>query len=48
MPGDGASLTDALHERGIGVRYLGKILNLISDTTALQHVHVSNLFFVAL
>ena len=41
MPGDGSSLSDLLHERGIGIRYLGKIVKLIDDSTALQHVYVS-------
>ncbi|XP_076823166.1 clustered mitochondria protein homolog isoform X2 [Clavelina lepadiformis] len=39
MPVDGASLTDVLHERGIGVRYLGKILQLITETPALNHIY---------
>nr|CAB3231841.1 clustered mitochondria protein homolog [Phallusia mammillata] len=38
LPSDGSSLTDALHERGIGVRYIGKIVQLLSDTPSLQHI----------
>lgn len=41
---DGATLTEALHQRGINVRYLGTVLDFIGKTPAkaqLEHVYVS-------
>uniref|UniRef100_A0A8C6SMD1 Clustered mitochondria protein homolog n=1 Tax=Neogobius melanostomus TaxID=47308 RepID=A0A8C6SMD1_9GOBI len=42
LPMDGATLTEALHQRGINVRYLGNVLDFIDKTPAkaqLEHVH---------
>lgn len=41
---DGATLTEALHQRGINVRYLGSVLEFVEKTPAkaqLEHVYVS-------
>nr|XP_026693476.1 clustered mitochondria protein homolog isoform X1 [Ciona intestinalis] len=48
MPTDGASLSDALHERGINVRYLGKIIKLIEKTRSLEHIHRIGLMEIVL
>lgn len=45
---DGATLTEALHQRGINVRYLGTVLEFVDKTpakTQLDHFYVS-LFFM--
>ncbi|XP_072318842.1 clustered mitochondria protein homolog isoform X1 [Eucyclogobius newberryi] len=42
LPMDGATLTEALHQRGINVRYLGNVLDFIDKTPAkaqLEHVY---------
>ncbi|XP_058857010.1 clustered mitochondria protein homolog isoform X1 [Acipenser ruthenus] len=42
LPMDGATLTEALHQRGINVRYLGTVLDFISKTparTQLDHIY---------
>lgn len=42
LPMDGATLTEALHQRGINVRYLGTVLDFIGKTPAkaqLEHVY---------
>lgn len=42
LPMDGATLTEALHQRGINVRYLGTVLDFIDKTPAkaqLEHVY---------
>ncbi|CAL9683928.1 unnamed protein product [Knipowitschia caucasica] len=42
LPLDGATLTEALHQRGINVRYLGTVLDFIDKTPAkaqLDHVY---------
>lgn len=44
LPMDGASLTEALHQRGINVRYLGTVLEFMEKTPAkaqLEHIYVS-------
>lgn len=44
LPMDGATLTDALHQRGINVRYLGSVLEFVEKTPAkaqLEHIYVS-------
>lgn len=44
LPMDGATLTEALHQRGINVRYLGTILEFVDKTPAkaqLEHFYVS-------
>lgn len=44
LPMDGATLTEALHQRGINVRYLGSVLEFVEKTPAkaqLEHVYVS-------
>ena len=41
---DGATLTEALHQRGINVRYLGTVLEFVDKTpakTQLEHFYVS-------
>jgi len=38
-PMDGHQLTCALHEKGIGVRYLGKIVPLFKDLANVQHIY---------
>uniref|UniRef100_A0AAX7T5Z5 Clustered mitochondria protein homolog n=1 Tax=Astatotilapia calliptera TaxID=8154 RepID=A0AAX7T5Z5_ASTCA len=42
LPMDGASLTEALHQRGINVRYLGTVLEFMEKTPAkaqLEHIY---------
>ncbi|MGH0153051.1 UNVERIFIED_CONTAM: hypothetical protein FKN15_023977 [Acipenser sinensis] len=42
LPMDGATLTEALHQHGINVRYLGTVLDFISKTparTQLDHIY---------
>ncbi|XP_066552152.1 clustered mitochondria protein homolog isoform X2 [Amia ocellicauda] len=42
LPMDGATLTEALHQRGINVRYLGTVLEFIDKTPAkaqLEHIY---------
>lgn len=44
LPMDGATLTEALHQRGINVRYLGSVLEFMDKTPAkaqLEHIYVS-------
>lgn len=44
LPMDGATLTEALHQRGINVRYLGSVLEFVEKTPAkaqLEHFYVS-------
>ena len=44
LPMDGATLTEALHQRGINVRYLGTVLEFVDKTPAkaqLEHFYVS-------
>ena len=41
---DGATLTEALHQRGINIRYLGNVLEFVDKTPAkaqLEHFYVS-------
>lgn len=38
-PVDGITLTEALHGRGINMRYLGTLVNMISSVGQLQYVH---------
>lgn len=41
---DGSTLTDAMHQRGINMRYLGKVVDFITKTparTQLDHIYVS-------
>lgn len=43
LPMDGATLTEALHQRGINVRYLGSVLEFVEKTPAkeqLEHIYV--------
>lgn len=43
LPMDGATLTEALHQRGINVRYLGTVLEFVDKTPAkaqLEHFYV--------
>ncbi|KAK2847177.1 hypothetical protein Q5P01_010176 [Channa striata] len=42
LPMDGATFTEALHQRGINVRYLGTVLEFVEKTAAkaqLEHIH---------
>ena len=44
LPMDGATLTEALHQRGINARYLGNVLQFVDKTPAkaqLEHFYVS-------
>lgn len=44
---DGATLTEALHQRGINVRYLGTVLEFVDKTPAkaqLEHFYVGRMF----
>lgn len=44
LPMDGVTLTEALHQRGINVRYLGSVLEFVEKTPAkaqLEHIYVS-------
>lgn len=44
LPLDGVTLTEALHQRGINVRYLGTVLEFVDKTPAkaqLEHFYVS-------
>ncbi|XP_066302622.1 clustered mitochondria protein homolog isoform X3 [Branchiostoma lanceolatum] len=36
---DGQSLCEALHDRGINMRYVGKVANLLSQHKLLEHIH---------
>ncbi|MCL4134496.1 UNVERIFIED_CONTAM: hypothetical protein GTU68_041964 [Idotea baltica] len=38
-PTDGATLTEAMHNRGINVRYLGKVVNLLSKAPELRYIY---------
>lgn len=41
---DGATLAEAMHQRGINMRYLGKVINFITKTPGraqLDHIFVS-------
>lgn len=41
---DGATLAEAMHQRGINMRYLGKVINFITKTPSraqLDHIFVS-------
>ncbi|KAG8192670.1 hypothetical protein JTE90_009698 [Oedothorax gibbosus] len=38
-PIDGTTLTEALHGRGISIRYLGKITDMVAKIPQLQYVH---------
>merc|ERR1719431_1261690 len=39
-PMDGATLADAIHNRGINMRYLGKITEMLAKVPQLEYVHV--------
>lgn len=38
-PMDGATLTEQLHNRGINIRYLGKVTNLLAAVPSLEYLH---------
>lgn len=38
-PMDGITLTEQLHNRGINVRYLGKVTNLLAEVPSLEYLH---------
>lgn len=38
-PMDGSTLTETLHSRGINVRYLGKVANLLAKIKQLEYLH---------
>jgi hypothetical protein len=39
---DGATLSEALHGRGINIRYLGYFLEQIAELEPLSYIHVNN------
>ena len=39
-PMDGQTLADAIHNRGINMRYLGKITEMLAKVPQLEYVHV--------
>lgn len=44
LPMDGATLAEAMHQRGINMRYLGKVIHFITKTPGhaqLDHIFVS-------
>lgn len=38
-PMDGVTLTEALHNKGINIRYLGKVANLLASLPRLEYLH---------
>lgn len=36
---DGYTLSEAMHNRGINIRYLGKVCNLLSKVKQLEYLH---------
>lgn len=36
---DGVTLSEAMHNRGINIRYLGKVANLLSKVKQLEYLH---------
>ncbi|GAB0087762.1 Clustered mitochondria protein homolog [Sergentomyia squamirostris] len=38
-PMDGSTLTEALHARGINIRYLGRVANKLSQVKSLEYLH---------
>ncbi|KAL1517977.1 hypothetical protein ABEB36_001669 [Hypothenemus hampei] len=38
-PMDGATLSEAMHNRGINIRYLGKVTNLLAKVKQLEYLH---------
>ena len=42
-PMDGHTLADAIHNRGINIRYLGKITGMIQKVKYLQNMFLSTL-----
>lgn len=38
-PMDGVTLSEALHNRGINIRYLGKVTNLLGKVKQLEYLH---------
>ncbi|GJQ77230.1 hypothetical protein Trydic_g14899 [Trypoxylus dichotomus] len=38
-PMDGVTLSDVMHNRGINIRYLGKVCNLLSKVKQLEYLH---------
>lgn len=38
-PMDGVTLTEALHNKGINIRYLGKVANLLANVSRLEYLH---------
>lgn len=38
-PMDGSTLADALHTRGINIRYLGRVCDLLSQVKSLSYLH---------
>ncbi|CAF1058898.1 unnamed protein product, partial [Didymodactylos carnosus] len=39
VPVDGESLSEAMHSRGINIRYLGRVANLLSQQPSLEYVY---------
>lgn len=36
---DGFTLSEAMHNRGINIRYLGKVINLLAKVKQLEYLH---------
>jgi protein TIF31 len=43
-PIDGSGLSDAMHSRGINMRYLGKIVQCLADISQLDYFRVSHIY----
>jgi len=44
LPMDGATMIEALHQRGINIRYLGTVLEFVDNMPSkaqLEHIYVS-------
>jgi protein TIF31 len=39
VPMDGQTLSDNLHNRGINIRYIGAIANMLSKVPQLRYIH---------
>lgn len=38
-PMDGVTLSESMHNRGINIRYLGKVCNLLAKVKQLEYLH---------
>lgn len=49
LPMDGATMAEALHQRGINVRYLGTVLEFMDNMPAkaqLEHIYVRIVYYL--